>query len=382
MASRWPKPVARILLSALSARRGGGLTYLRHIVRAFPSGMGHQLSILSPRPIDGLTIPQDVEWARAPAWTARPISRLLFGWFYFRFLWPRRHDYNLAYFVGGSFDIALPAGVLKAVAFRNMLPFDPPSARRYPFGWIRFRHWMLTYVQGHAFRTANLVIFVSEYARQVIDSRVQRRGSAVTIPHGVAETTEKLDPVLLHRLPDAFVLYLSTIDVYKAHVELVDAWAILRQRRATLEKLVLAGPANPYYERQVRAAIAVHGLEKEVILLGEVRHDQVSDLATRAKINVFMSACENCPNIMLELMRAGQPMLISARQPMPELGGSELDYVDPYDEPAVADALIRLLDDPAHSAQVAAVGLKRSASFSWDEAGYRTWEAILAVTEE
>lgn len=371
--------MARILLSALSARRGGGLTYLRNVVGTFPRGQGHQLAILSSAPIEGLPRHPDVEWVAAPQWTVRPIPRFLLGSFYFRHIWPGRHDYDLVYFAGGSFDLKLPRRVKTAVAFRNMLPFDLDSARRYPLGWMRFRHWLLKYVQSHAFRTADLVIFISDYARQVIDALVRRRGTAAVIPHGVTPTNASLDPVIAGRLPKRFVLYLSILDVYKAQVELVEAWAAMRRDRATPEKLVLAGPESGAYADTVRATIRRHGLKDEVILLGEVRHDQVFDLARRAALNVFMSACENCPNIMLELMRVGRPMLISDRQPMPELGGPDLDYVDPYDVPAVAAALARLLDDPERRAWVADLAYRQSERYTWDDAGRRTWDAILAV---
>lgn len=371
--------MARILLSALSARRGGGLTYLRNLVGAFPRGQGHRLSIASAAPIPDLPEHPDVDWVAVPQWTRRPIPRFLIGPIYFRWFWPRRHDFDLTYYVGGSFDMMLPTGIKTAVAFQNMLPFDTESRRRYPLGWIRFRHWLLEYAQSHAFRTADIVIFISEYARGVIDARLHRRGTAAVVPHGVTPTTTPLDPAIAGRLSDPFVLYLSILDVYKAQVELVEAWAAVRRRRITREKLVLAGPAGSPYADRVRATIRRHQLDDEVIILGEVPHDQVFDLAGRATVNAFMSSCENCPNIMLELMRVGQPMLISARQPMPELGGHGLDYVDPYDVDAVATTLIRLLDDPAHRDRVAAVARNRSQLFRWDEAGRRTWEAILAV---
>jgi len=371
--------MTRILLSALSARRGGGLTYLRHIIGAFPAGQGHKLSILSSAPIDGLPHHPDVDWVQAPVWTARPIPRFMFGSFYFRHLWPKRQDYDLAYFAGGSFDLRLPRGVRTAVAFRNMLPFDPEAAGRYPLGWMRFRHWLLKYVQSYAFRNADLVIFISNYAQRVIDGLVKRRGVSAVIPHGVTATTSPLDPALAERLPERFVLYLSILDHYKAQVELVAAWAELRRTRSTPEKLVLAGPSNRGYADRVRAEIKRCSLEGEVILLGEVRHNQVFDLASRATLNVFMSTCENCPNIMLELMRVGRPVLVSDRQPMPELGGTELDYVDPYDVDAVAGALARLLDDPERRKRIATAAWTRSEMFDWADTGRRTWDAILAA---
>lgn len=373
--------MARFLLSALSARRGGGQTYLRHIVRSFPADAGHSLTIVSARPIAGLPQVPGVEWTAAPGWSERPIGRFLFGAIYFRWFWPRRDDFDLVYFAGGSFDMNLPPRIRRAVAFRNMLPFDLVEGRRYPLGWTRFRHWLLRYVQAHAFRRADLVVFISNHARDVIDRLVRRRGAAIVVPHGVAPTQDELAPALAAKLPERFVLYLSQLDVYKAQVELVAAWAAVRRRRDTPEKLVLAGPRHPYYTAKVQAAIKAYGLDDEVVMLGEILHGQVFDLARRATLNLFLSSCENCPNIMLELMRVGRPMLVSDRQPMPELGGPDLDYVNPYDPPAIARAIERLLDDAAHGQRVAAAALRQSFAYDWDKTGSATWGALIRAAE-
>jgi glycosyltransferase involved in cell wall biosynthesis len=370
--------MAEILFSALSARRGGGLTYIRNIVRAFPRNAGSRLTVLSPTPLEGLPAHPNVEWEQAPAWTSRPIPRVLFGAIYFRYLWPRRRDFDAVYYAGGSFDIAVPNGVKRIVAFRNMLPFDREQRRRYPLGWTRFRHWLLEFVQGSAMRRADLVIFISDYARQVIDKAVRpRHGASVVIPHGATPTAAPLDPLLVAQLPGRFVLYLSQLEVYKGQVELVEAWALLRRQRPTSEKLVLAGPELQPYAQRVRDTIRRLGLEHEVILTGAIRHDQVSDLAKRATLNVFLSSCENCPNVLLELLLIGRPLLVSNKQPMPELGGPRLDYVDPDDPPAIASAIARLLGDPQHSAAVADAAAQRSGLYTWERAGNATWNAIL-----
>ena len=370
--------MARILFSAISARRGGGLTYIRNILRTFPAGPGNRLSILSPHPIEGLPERADVEWIRAPGWVVRPIPRFLLGAVYFRHFWPRRRDFDVVYYSARSFEVALPPGIRTVVAFRNMLPFDMAARRRYRLGWLRFRHWALRHIQARAFERADLVIFISEFARRTIDAMVpRRRGGSVVIPHGVSRTLAPLGPELAARLPERFVLYLSVIDVYKAQLELVHAWARLRKQRPLAEKLVLAGPEYPPYARRVRAAIRRHGLADEVVLLGAVPHDQILDLTERAVLNLFLSSCENCPNILLELMGAGRPLLVSDRQPMPELGGPGLDYVDPADVEALAAGIARLLDDPARRDRVAEAARARAQLYTWARAGEMTWDAIL-----
>lgn len=374
--------MTKILLSALAARRGGGITYLRNIVGTFPDRPDIRLSVLSHEPCEGVAAPANVEWIRAPRWAGPPITRFLIGFFYFRFLWPRRHDFDLVYSTSGSFDVSLPGDVTRVVSFQNMLPFDREARRRYGPGWMRLRHWLLWFVLGWAMRRADFVIFISDHGRRVVDKLLGgRRDAATVIRHGVARTEAPLDPEIARRLPDRFLLYLSTIDAYKAQVELVEAWALLRSRRPVREKLVFAGPDYPPYARRVRAAIARHGLEEEVILLGAVQHDQIFDLAGRALVNLFLSACENCPVTMLELMCVGRPLLASSRQPMPELGGPDLAYVDPYDVPAIAGAIERLIDDEAERMRLGEAAARRALMFSWERCGAATWQAIQATLD-
>lgn len=375
--------MTRILLSALAARRGGGITYLRNIVATFPDRPDLRLCVLSHEPGESMAGRANVEWIQAPRWTGPPIIRFLIGFFYFRFFWSRRRDFDLVYSTGGSFDVPLPGGVKRVVAFQNMLPFDREARERYGPGWMRLRHWLLWFVNGWAMRRADFVIFISDHGRRTIDRLVgRRRGGSAVIRHGVTRCEAPLDPDVARRLPERFLLYLSTIDAYKAQIELVEAWSLLRSRRQLGEKLVLAGPNYPPYARRLRAAIARLGLEEEVILLGPVRHEQVFDLAARAHINLFLSACENCPISLLELMSVGRPLLISSRQPMPELGGPEMAYVDPYDVPAIAEAVGRLLDDPAEQRRLGEAAARRAPMFNWEQCGIATWQVIQAALDQ
>jgi glycosyltransferase involved in cell wall biosynthesis len=374
--------MSRIFLSALASRTGGGLTYVQDLLAHFPHE-GDRVSILSPLPIEGLPDRPDVEWIRAPRWTIHPVSRFLLGWLWFRFLWPRRREFDVALFAGGSFDAPLPKSVPTVVVFRNMLPYDGAARGRYQFGWMRLRHALLWHVQGWAMRRADRVIFISDHGRRVIDRTFRRRrGDSLTIHHDVAEAQTALAPATARRLPERFVLYLSSIDAYKAQVELVEAWVRLRAARATDEKLLLVGPEYPPYARRVRKAIRRHGLEEEVILFGAVRPGEVQDLARRARLNLFLSSCENCPISLIELMSSGRPILVSGLEPMTELGGPELEYVDPYDVAGVAGGIARLLDDEALRDRVGRAAEQRSWQFRAHRSGNCTWKAVLGAAEQ
>ena len=105
-----------------------------------------------------------------------------------------------------------------------------------------------------------------------------------------------------------YILYVSIFDIYKNQLEVVRGFSELRKNRPTLEKLVLAGYNDSSYGAEVKREISRLGLEDKVILPGNVPHRELPAVYQHAKINLFASECENCPNILLEAMGAGRPL--------------------------------------------------------------------------
>ena len=104
-------------------------------------------------------------------------------------------------------------------------------------------------------------------------------------------------------------------------------------------------------------------------------------LADGYEINLFASECENCPNILLEAMASGRPVICSNDPPMPEFGQDAVLYFNPRDPAQLTDQLTGLLDDPDRQAQYGAKAKRRSTDFRVDDAMRRTWESLLELAE-
>jgi glycosyltransferase involved in cell wall biosynthesis len=89
---------------------------------------------------------------------------------------------------------------------------------------------------------------------------------------------------------------------------------------------------------------------------------------------VFPSLWEGFGLPVLEAMASGAPVLASNRGALPEVTGGAALLVDPAPAP-LADALERLLAEPALRERLRAAGLARAAAFSWE----RTARETLAV---
>lgn len=370
----------KILVNALSVRSGGGQTYLSSLLDNTLERDDLLLYILCD---DSLLLPVDRSNIRRikPRWpTQRPLGRTIWEYLMLSRLL-RQLDCDVLFCPGGMVNGRLPTGCKSVAMFHNMLPFEPTLHSKYPIGWARLRLWILAKTLLRSFRRADQSIFISEYCRQVVENLAPDSAkSNCVIYHGLSENfkigdREHLDPPA-SASGSEYLAYVSIFDYYKNQLEVVRAFALVKRSRPTREKLLLVGPNNTPYASRVRREIRDLKLEDDVVLTGNVPYEKLPGLYAHAKLNLFASTCENCPNIMLEAMGSGRPLLASARLPMPEFGGEAVRYFDPFAPEDIAAKILEVIDDPMCLQQLGRLAAERVESFSWQQTTQRTWAAI------
>jgi glycosyltransferase involved in cell wall biosynthesis len=159
-------------------------------------------------------------------------------------------------------------------------------------------------------------------------------------------------------------------------MEVVRGYHLLKQQRRITEKLVLVGHNISPYGKKVRTEILRLGLQDDVVLAGNISYQDLPSVYRHAKVNIFASACENCPNILLEALGAGRPLLVSDHPPMPEFGGDAVAYFVPSSPQDFADKLASLINNPNCMANLSRRAHERSRVYDWRETARLTWEAI------
>lgn len=161
----------------------------------------------------------------------------------------------------------------------------------------------------------------------------------------------------------------------KGIFELLDAFETLCVRHPDLWlAFVGPGPLAPEMERRIQD----RDLGGRVVLAGARPADEVADYLAAADMLVLPSYAEGLPNVVLEAMACGRPVVAT------DVGGTSEALVDgitgllvpPRDADALGQALERLVSDRAMRARMGQAGRRRACeAFGWG----RSAELLLDV---
>jgi glycosyltransferase involved in cell wall biosynthesis len=245
--------------------------------------------------------------------------------------------------------------------FRNMLPIDDVERRRFSFLHDLSTRVRLELLRRHvlaSLATAERVIFVSKHSHEVVASQTTIRDHRV-VYHPVPNLP--VSPEFATQSPtnsERTILYVSPTDPYKRQLEVIRGFVEYRRLHGDpLARLLLVGPIRGHYGRETRRA--AHRVGGAVSVVGAMPHSEILALMQRADLLLFASTCECCPNVLLEYLAAGRPIVCSDVAPMAEFAGDAAVYFNPLDPDDLARALHRVQSDSAVSSALIAAAESR-----------------------
>ncbi|HEX2500115.1 MAG TPA: glycosyltransferase family 1 protein [Methylomirabilota bacterium] len=256
----------------------------------------------------------------------------------------------------------------------DLVPFRRPDL-------VPPRHrWAVRCLLGGALRRARRVIAVSETTRQELLARYRLPPARVVVvpeaaaPHFAPPAPPALEAARArYRLGRPYVLFVGVLEPKKNLGVLLEAVARLRRTAAWGEtELVVVGA--PGWGPDPAARAHVLGLDGAVRFVGPAPDADLPALYGGALAFAFPSLWEGFGLPALEAMAAGTPVVASNRGALPEVTGGAALLVDPAPR-AFAEALERLLTEPALRERLRLAGRARAAEFSWT----RTARETLAV---
>jgi glycosyltransferase involved in cell wall biosynthesis len=217
----------------------------------------------------------------------------------------------------------------------------------------------------HAIRAGAVVHTGSEFVAGEVRELLGVPADRVVATHLGIPAVRGGDPEAGARLVGAkrYVLALGTVEPRKNLPALVRAFSHLAADDPDV-RLVVAGPEG-WDGGRFAAAVAGSPARDRIERLGFVSVEARRNLLAGASVFAYPSLYEGFGFPPLEAMTVGVPVVASRAGSLPEVLGDAALFADPDDEHALADALARVLSEPAVRDELVARGRKQAARYSW-----------------
>ena len=232
---------------------------------------------------------------------------------------------------------------------------------------------------------ADHILTVSEFSAADISRRFGVPREKITVAYQAAapdfrprDKTQCQEHIARnYGIDSPFVLYVGRIQARKNLPRLVEAYALLRKRGADT-KLVIVGKKD-WQSELLMSKIKELGMESSVIFPGFVPFNDLPLFYNAADVFVFPSFFEGFGLPVLESMASGVATITSLGSSLEEVAGDGALLVDPGNTGLIADALGKLLGDPALRNDLAARGLRRSAEFKSADLAQKTLDVYRSL---
>lgn len=334
-----------VIINALSARQGGGVT---NVINLLSNLASEDVRVLVLTNSDNHSYFTSFDSLNIRYFKARWPSKGLIH----RLIWElvflnkilRRLKASIYYNVGGTLLSRTPPGCTGITTLQNMLPFSPEELKRYPVtNLLRYKLIFLRYVYIYSYRNADKIAFSSHYSCNTVSKYFSLKNVDYTvIRNGVndlfynRQLIQKDQSVIFG---NDYYLYVSTFDYYKAQIEVVQEWAKLVERGFKFRLILIGHSSNDYKDKVVKL---IHELQLDnfVSVLNPVEHSDLPSVYANSRALIFASSCECSPNVLLEMMTSRKLIFCSNYGPMPEFGLDSLLYFDPYVKNELSDKIL------------------------------------------
>lgn len=369
-------------IDATNIRSGGGLTHLKEIINEVNKSNSDFKKVfiwsnnktLDELPINDWLIKKTHSWLN---------KSNVFCFLYQIILLSKsakKYNCDLLFVPGGSF-----LGFYKpfVTMSRNMLPFEREERNR--FWWkMRLKLIILKYIQTFTFKRSEGVIFLTEYARNYINSAINLKNDSIIIPHGINlrflnEPKEQID-IFNYSSENPFkLLYVSIVTAYKHQWNVAEAIVKLKNEGYPIKLDLVGSKTESFYLLQ-------KVMEKDTFNVinynGLIPYLELDEIYKEADAFVFASSCENMPNILIEAMSAGLPIACSNKGPMPEVLSDAGFYFNPTNVDEIYNAIKQMLDSSELRFRKALISYNRTKNYSWKDCSNETFKYLSEISNK
>lgn len=353
-----------VLVNALHAKAGGGLTYLAAILPRLAERSDLRVHLLVHKSQRSLFEP-------ANSRIVYHVADFMDG-FIRRLIWEQvilpLHAWACADVTFSPANFGPLLAPRPVLLLRNALDVEAQEDRL-----SKRLYWKaLSIMTWLSLLRAPLAGAVSDFARKRLSFAFGRRVRVIW--HGVDKNV--FFPAESGRKD--FILAVGDITVQKNFTTLISAVA-----RVEGVSLQIAGQrVDDAYAQALEKLIVDLGLSDRVRLLGRVEPKSLAELYRTCRLFAFPSTVETFGNPLLEAMACGCAILCTDAAAMPEVLGDAGRYLPPQDDKAWADEIALLWSDEELRAQLGCAAQARSSLFDWDVTAKKTAELLLEAANK
>jgi glycosyltransferase involved in cell wall biosynthesis len=254
----------------------------------------------------------------------------------------------------------------------------------YPETFKVLKRWYLEFTSWFACRFAKKVIAVSESTkRDLIKFYKVPASKVITVPHGYTPSEKNFDQLtdmVRERLPEKYILFLSTIQPRKNLSGLIKAFRELKTENPELpHKLVVVGKPGWKFEEILRT---IEENKDIVVYLNHVLDNERWGIYHRASLFVHPSVYEGFGMWILEAFDCEVPAAVANNSSLPEVGGDAALYFDPYNKEEMKNTILKVLRSPELGRQLVEKGKERLKQYSWERCGEETLAVLESTTHD
>jgi glycosyltransferase involved in cell wall biosynthesis len=354
-----------VLVNAIHARAGGGITYLRNLLPLLAAeddldihliphpSQADSLAALSPLiRVHCLAMPKN--WLPLILWEQLMLPLLA-----------ARIGYDVVFSPANFGPIFLPAQVVVVQNAVSVAASEHRVGKKFYWGALR----TMTALSLLFTRRA---IAVSQYAA---DSSAAPFPSTapVIIHHGVSAM---FSPAPIASPRRAFLLAVGDLYIQKNLHRLIEALPLVRRQHPEIVLNIAGDEVDADYAATLSRLVVALGLTDAVTFLGRRHGTELVELYRCCAAFVFPSTIESFGMPLVEAMACGAPVIASNTSAIPEIAGDAALLCNPEDPHDIAEKIICVLDDSVLRQSLRDRGIVRAQAFSWQECAGRTADVL------
>ncbi len=265
--------------------------------------------------------------------------------------------------------------VKSILMFRNMEPYVA-SKYNYPIK-NRIRNILLNRLAKYYLNKADSVIAVSDFTKQFLINNIGIKEKKINvIYHGF----NKSKTTFLLNEYGKYFFTAGSMNPYRRIEDVIEAFNLYNEMEPSTVKLIIAGNSkDDRYKRKINTLINNSKFRKKILNLGYVSKAKMEALYNNALVFIMSSEIEACPNIAIESMSFGCPIISSTNPPMPEFFGDAAKYYGYRDTNKLAIELKELEKNAHIRWDLSKKAIKRSQKYSWEKTANETYKLFQSL---